>query len=152
MTNANGMNRAMILIKKYWPTMIVLGVILYATLDSDPVDIDQRFWFPHLDKLIHAIMMGGLTAAIAFDMQRSDRRPGVLSTAVMMKICCCVIAFGALDELAQGWMDNGRGCELLDFAADAVGAVCAMLLAPPAIRKVLGVKRQEVGEKQERDA
>lgn len=125
-------------LKKFWPSIIVLGVILYATLDSDPVDIDQRLWFPHLDKLIHAIMMGGFTGAIAFDIQRADKPSWKLNVKAMLKICIGVIAFGACDELVQGWMDNGRGCEWLDFLADAAGAVCAVFLAPPAIKRVLG--------------
>lgn len=127
--------------KRYWPSLIVLGVILYATLDSDPIDIDEDLWFPHLDKLIHAIMMGGFTGAIAFDMQRAHKESNILNMRLMAKIACGVALFGACDELLQGWMDNGRGCEWLDFLADVTGAVCAMFLAPPAIRWVLNVKR-----------
>lgn len=126
-------------LKKYWCTIIVLGIILYATLDSNPIEIDKAFWFPHLDKLIHAIMMGGLTASIAFDIQRADRSTNKLSMSLMLMICVGVIMFGACDEVAQGLMDNGRGCEWLDFVADAVGAVCAMFTAPPVIRKVLKI-------------
>ncbi len=132
--------KAIHFIKKFWPTLLVLGFILYATLDSDPISIDEDLWFPNIDKLAHAIMMGGLASAIAFDMQRADRRPSALSRRTMLTICGCVILFGGCDEIAQGLMNNGRGCELLDFVADAVGCVCAMLLAPPAIRRVLKIR------------
>ncbi len=124
-------------IKKFWPTLLVLAVILYATLDSNPIEIDRSLWFTHLDKLIHAIMMGGLTGAIAFDIQRADRKVNKLGRGTMLRICGAVILFGACDELCQSLMQNGRGCEMLDFVADAIGALCAAFMAPPAIRRVL---------------
>lgn len=130
--------RVLLFIQKFWPSIIVLSLILYATLDSNPIEIDRRLWFPHLDKVIHLIMMGGLTGAIAFDIQRSNKTAWVLNIRNMLIIAMCVILFGACDELAQGLMDNGRGCELLDFAADSIGAICAAFMAPPVIKRVLG--------------
>ena len=67
------MNRFITFLRHYWPTLIVVGVILFATLSSDPTG-DVSFEIPHLDKLIHAIMMGGLVGAIAFDYKRAERQ------------------------------------------------------------------------------
>ena len=55
----------------YWPSMLVSVVILYATLVPDPVGVDDLPSLPHVDKLIHAVMFGGLTGAVAFGFVRS---------------------------------------------------------------------------------
>jgi len=65
----------------WWPTALVVGVILYATLNSDPVGADRFPAIPHLDKLIHAIMFGGLFSAISFDRRRDDILDWLADTA-----------------------------------------------------------------------
>ena len=40
--------------------MIVIAVILYATLNDNPLGADELPIFPGADKVIHAIMFGGL--------------------------------------------------------------------------------------------
>lgn len=132
----------MTFLKRYWPSLLTLGVILYATLDSDPIDTEPLWEIPYFDKWIHAIMMGGLVGAIAFDWERWHRPARVLTPRVMWTICAGVIAFGAIDEVAQGLMDNGRGSEWLDFAADVVGAIVAVFLAPGAIYRCLSCQRR----------
>lgn len=124
----------------FWPSMLVLAVILYATLNSDPVGADEVMLFPHADKLIHAIMMGGLVGAMAFDCQRRDRSRRVLTPRFMWTLFGIVAVFGLCDELLQAAIDNGRGCEAADFVADLVGEVVAVFLAPPAIFTVLKLK------------
>ncbi len=122
----------------YWPSMLVSVVILYATLVPDPVGVDDLPSLPHVDKLIHAVMFGGLTGAVAFDYGRSC---GVacLSRRVMVRVALCAALSGGLIELLQGGMDMGRGAEWADFFADAVGAAVACFVAPPVIRRVIRV-------------
>lgn len=125
-------------LKRFWPSLLTLGVILYATLDSDPLSEEPMLWeIPYFDKWVHAIMMGGLVGAIAFDWQRCHRRANVLTPRTMWLFWLGVCIFGALDELGQKAMDNGRGCELLDYCADVAGATVAVFLAPPVIRRVI---------------
>lgn len=129
-------------IVEFWPSMIVLGVILYATLASNPVDIDDMPQIPHIDKLIHAIMMGGFTGAIAFDITRhapKSRRHTVLTASLMWRIFIGIAIFGMLDELAQATLTDTRGAEVADFVADCAGSVVAVFTAPAAIRKVLKI-------------
>lgn len=118
------------------PTIIVIGVILYATLSSDPLGNSSLPPIPYLDKLIHAVMMGGLLGAFAFDWQRAnpDKR---LSPSFMWAVFGCVVAFSIADELLQAAADNGRTGDPYDFLADCIGAAVAVYLAPPAIRYVL---------------
>lgn len=114
--------------------MTVVAVILYATLNSDPVAVDSLPPLPHLDKLIHAVMFGGLFSALCFDRYRSGH-PLTLAAKVAFALCSALA--GGLDELAQSAMDNGRSAELLDFIADCVGIAVAYMTAPPAIRRVV---------------
>ena len=120
----------------WWPSTLTLAVVLYATLYPDPAGVDELPAIPHLDKLIHALMFGGLAGAWAFDycrarhLQRPPRR-------VMLIAALVSAALGGVIELIQDAMGLGRGADMLDFAADSIGCVAAFFLAPPAIRAVL---------------
>lgn len=129
------------LIKRFWPSLIVVAVILYATLWPDPAGIDNFPAIPHLDKLIHAIMFGGLAGALAFDATRW-RGVGELTPWHMAVVCIASALFGGVIEVVQEAMGLGRGCDIFDFCADTVGAIVAFFAAPPAIRAVLRNKQQ----------
>ena len=132
------MNRLLHFLRQFWPTLIVLTVILYGTLSSDPIGAENLPLFPHADKLIHAIMMGGLFSAIIFDMQRADRTRRV-SVRTMLIVAIVIMIFGGLVEIIQMVMDAGRSAELLDLLADWLGVWVAYFTAPPTIRRVLGM-------------
>lgn len=134
------MKKILEFLKCYWPSMIVLAVIFYATLASDPAGADELPPIPHIDKLIHAIMMGGLVGAVAFDYKRAERQTRMLTSRFMLALTICVMAFGVVDEFLQSAVDNGRSFEGADILADWAGAWIAFFAAPPAIRKVLKVK------------
>lgn len=126
-------------IKSWLPSAIVVAVIIYATLFPDPAGADRLPDIPGMDKLIHAIMFGGMAGALAFDYERARfrKRP---EPRVMLLCCIVSLAFGGLIELLQGAMGLGRGADWLDFAADAVGVAVAYFAAPPAIKTVLARK------------
>lgn len=126
----------------FWPTMLVIAVIAYATLNSDPVAPDMTL-LPHMDKLIHAIMMGGLLSAVAFDCQRRDRTHNVLTPKFLWILFICVAALSIGDEYLQKAMENGRSADILDFVADITGALIALFTAPPVIRAVLKVPKNQ---------
>lgn len=119
---------------EWWPTMIVVAVILYATLNSDPVGTDKLPPIPNIDKLIHAIMFGGLFSAIIFDRARSGRSNPMRTKLVIAALC---LVSGALDEVFQNILENGRQGDIYDFLADFTGILIAFFTAPPAIRAVL---------------
>lgn len=122
----------------FWPSLIVLAVILYATLASHPVGVDELPPIPHLDKVIHAVMMGGMLAAIIFDISRYRHR--LPSKKTMWILCLCVCALGLAIEGIQAIPIIGRGCDPADFAADCIGALAALWLAPPAISRALHMR------------
>ena len=111
-----------------WTTsIVVLIVILFLTLDSDPVQID----LPNIvgiDKLVHGIMFGGLAMSICLDIQRRNWSVliGVSSMVAAMVISSVV---GVIVEMLQYRMANGRTYETYDIVADVVGAIVFGLIA-----------------------
>lgn len=126
-------------LKHYWPSLLVVAVIVYATLFPDPLPDEPAFKIPHLDKLIHAIMFGGMAGALAFDYQRSHRSH-TLGHRAMLACCVIAAAFGLVIEFAQEAMGLGRSGDEYDFVADCIGIIVACFAAPPAIRAVLRKK------------
>lgn len=117
--------------------MTVIAVIAYATLNPDPLGADEIPSIPHIDKLIHAIMFGGLFSSIVFD----RRRAGMVNstrTYIIITLVCAVA--GALTEVLQDAMEQGRSGDMLDLAADCTGIIIAVFAAPPAIDRVLRKK------------
>ncbi len=129
-------------LKRFWPSLLTLAIVLYATLASHPVGAEELSFIPYFDKWIHAIMMGGLLSAIAFDWQRCHKSHNVLTGSTLVALWVGIAAFSGIDELAQGYLTATRGCELLDFFADLAGATLAVFIAPPAIRTVLNIPRK----------
>lgn len=133
------MNRCIVFMSQYWPSALTLGVVLYATLCSDPLGDNSLPLIPHLDKLIHAVMMGGLFGAVVFDRQRADKSHRV-SRRFLWILAFCIAVFCVADELAQSAMNLGRTGDKADLIADFVGVAVAYFIAPPTVRKVLRVQ------------
>ena len=72
---------------------------------------------PHLDKIMHAIAWGGLAFVAALGWPRSLRGPLLLAAG-----------HGALIEVLQGTVVQGRSAEFADFLADLFGAVMVVFL------------------------
>lgn len=119
--------------KTWWPTALTLGVVLYATLWPDPVAADDVMLFPGADKLIHAIMMGGLTSAILFDMRRAGHS---LTRRRILAVGAVIVVFSVIDEILQAAMDLGRAFEAVDILADTAGIIIASFTAPPTINRI----------------
>lgn len=121
-------------LKKYSPSLIVIAVIAYATLYPDPLPDDDMQLFPHFDKLIHAIMFGGMAGALAFDYRRSANK---LSKRAMLACCAIAAGYGLLTEILQIATGMGRSGDLCDFVADCIGIAVAYFSAPPATKALL---------------
>jgi hypothetical protein len=133
-------------------TTLTVLAILWLTLAPHPLPDNDIPTFEGIDKVVHACMFGGLYFMICLDRVISAHRHSVSRrnihttaddsvtslqfgpawlVAVMFAIVCT--AFGGVIELTQEWMNIGRGCDLWDFVADAVGVVLSVLLTPPVL-------------------
>ena len=119
--------------RNWLPTMLTLAVVLYATLWPDPVGAEESMIFPGADKLIHAVMMGGLSSAVLFDRRRAGHK---LTCGYIVIVAIVMVVFSALDEVLQSAMGLGRSLDVLDFLADVTGIAIASLTAPPVINRI----------------
>lgn len=122
-------------IPTYLPTAIVLALLFYLTLVPQPlppIDVPML----NADKLVHMVMMWGVSSVIMFDYKRRERQR-VLSLSVRFYIMLGTILLGAFIELAQGTELIHRGCDLWDGIANAVGCVLAFFITPPLLRRLL---------------
>ena len=122
-------------IPAYLPTVIVLILLFYLTLDPQPlppIDVPML----NFDKVVHIIMMGGVSFAIMFDYKRRERQR-VLPLSVKLYVLVGTIALGAFIELAQGTDFIHRGCDLWDGVANALGCLLSFIIAPPILRRLL---------------
>ena len=122
-------------IPTYLPTAIVLVLLFYLTLVPQPlppIDVPML----NADKVVHMVMMWGVSSVIMFDYKRRERQR-VLSLSGRFYIMVGTILLGAFIELAQGTELIHRGCDLWDGIANAVGCVLAFFITPPLLRRLL---------------
>lgn len=128
-------------LRQWWPSALTVIFVLWATLAPNPTpDLDiTGFLGKYADKIIHAIMMGGITGAIIFDYMRRrvNGQPRTIKHTTILWIAVGVLIFAAIDECAQGAMGLGRTTDPMDFVADAAGILIATLTAPAACRYVI---------------
>ena len=131
------MNHSLKKILKWWPTAIVLSAVIYLTLWPQPVDTGEVTLFEGADKIVHALMMGALSATAMCDYKRTMTDRGQkLPRRPVMVICIVVAIFSAADEWAQGAMGLGRTSDIYDLFADWCGVLLAALTVPPIINTI----------------
>lgn len=108
-------------------SVLTIMLILWLTLFPKPLGEEAPKLFPGADKIVHAIMFGFLTCMLILDYQRKKNWREVGITVVVTCILCST-AIGVIIEFAQRSMEMGRGFEIADMIADAIGAfVCGIL-------------------------
>lgn len=132
------------ILKYWWPTLLVVLVILYATWVPHPLPDDDIPPIPNIDKLIHAVMMGGLAGALMFDYYRSSA-VAKLSARIIVLFTAVAMGFSVIDEVVQGLLPINRPSDPLDLVADWIGCLVAAIAAPPAIRAVVKKKARKEG-------
>lgn len=126
------------MLKKWWPSMLTFAVVIYCTLIPHPVGADELALFPGYDKLIHAIIMGGLLGAILFDEYRSTR---ILKKQYIINAGVGVAIFAVADEILQHVIAPERTFDLWDIFAGFAGVIIAAFAAPPVIKRLFRKKR-----------
>ena len=108
-------------------TTVTVLAIIWLTLVPDPLGDDSPHLFPGADKVVHALMFGGLTSMILLDLQRrSEWRP--VGKGVVWMAALTAASFGILIEFLQLWMGLGRGFEIADMVADTAGSAIVAIL------------------------
>ena len=110
-------------------TILVIIAILYLTLMPQPLPELDIPLFPGADKVVHGIMMMGMMICIGIDLARQKRQasPHAPKSKLLLALIL-TIQFGGAIELTQGAMNMGRGEDIYDFLADAVGALAGFLI------------------------
>lgn len=122
------------------PPYVVSGVVVVAimllTLLPDVSAPEDFPLFENADKVIHALMFGGLSTVLWWDeSRRRGERPA--RYRVWVVVCIVSVLFGGLIEVAQSVMGVGRSGDVLDLVADAVGAVLLPLLFRPIVNLLI---------------
>lgn len=119
-----------------WLTIIVLIAVLWLTLAPVPEKAPHIELFAGADKVIHALMMFSLAGAAMYDYRRSRRDESRWSERRAVWVIALIVAmFSAFDEWMQSLMGMGRSGDPLDFAADLVGILLAVLVIPPLLNR-----------------
>lgn len=107
-------------------TILCVAAIAWLTLAPRPLGDNDLPLFPGADKLAHALMFGGLAFCILLDIRRRDDWKPLSCKSIATAILSAVL-LGAFTEILQDAMHLGRGGDILDLAADSVGAILTAL-------------------------
>lgn len=111
-------------------TAITALAILYLTLVPQPLPDNDIEWFKGADKVVHGLMMLGLTGCLGLDYIRKHGKRELKAPVMLIVVFMLATAvFGALIEVAQGLMGLGRGEDIIDFFADCAGALIGAIIS-----------------------
>ena len=120
------------------PTVVVVALILYATLDPDPLPDTRIRLFEGADKVIHGLMFFTLSMALSFDYcKKRYCKFNPLNVAIIIGLISA--SCGILIEFTQDAMGLGRSAELYDAIADAIGAFIGSFLWIPFGKRIFSV-------------
>lgn len=110
-------------------TVLTVVVILWLTLGQPPSPENSIELWEHTDKIVHAIMFGGLYYVIMLDYYRHnvDKKPAIINKHSLLFALIC-ISFGGIIEIVQPHFE--RSADLLDFVADCAGVTIALCVTP----------------------
>ncbi len=118
----NGFRNILLCIPSWMFSIVCTAAILWLTLSPSPLGELHMSFFVGADKVVHAIMFGGLTFCILVDVWRKKRfnQPSKIE---FVYATISSVLLGGLIELVQGAAGLGRDAEIMDFVADGLGAV-----------------------------
>ena len=106
---------------------IVLLLIAYLTLDSNPLDINRYKLFEGADMIIHLMMYFALCSAYIIDYAKS-RMPHHTKVSTELVFCFLCIAIGLLFEILQSVITDSRTYARYDVISNTAGAIVAFLM------------------------
>ncbi len=105
-----------------------LFVLVLICLPGDDVP-DGPDWFniPEFDKIVHAGLFGGIVFLFCMPFKKSTiARSSKLN--LFIRIAMATIVWGIATEYIQKFFIEGRQFDLVDWAADGIGAVIAFFV------------------------
>ena len=111
--------------KQYLFTIIVTFVIVVLSTIPIPEEAPLHD-VPLIDKWVHMVMYGGLVFVMWIDHVVRAKR--TFSWVVRVLMLLYSVALGGAMELVQEHLTTYRSGDLIDFEADAIGAVLGCLL------------------------
>lgn len=117
------------LIWKYKFTILsVLFVLVAIMMPGDDIP-SVGMTIPHIDKVVHLGMFGGVSGCFYWDYVHSMKKmPPLLLPFVIL------VAFAAVTEIIQLYVPQ-RSCDYRDFIADCIGIVLAIGISRQVVRK-----------------
>jgi len=101
---------------------VYLSIIIFLSISS-PSQLPKIILFPGADKLIHLLMYAGLGWLVMWAFYKEH-----LSKTTRVLLFLSVPAWGALMELMQLFMHQGRSFSWFDILANLGGAVLGVLV------------------------
>lgn len=114
-------------IPKFVSSIAVVLVVLYLTLFPDPFSGTKVPMFPGADKVVHFVMFFSVAACFYLDFGRTNMFSGKLKLGLFCFFIALVL--GGFIEIMQFAMNLGRSGDVVDWAADAVGALIGIALS-----------------------
>ncbi len=131
------MKQRKIPVKKFLPGIAWFFIVAILTLmpGSDVPEIGWMDAIPNFDKLVHAGLFGGLTFLFCLPYFKSpfSHRQKINH---FIRITFAVIIWGITVEFLQKYFIPGRDFDLLDWAADSVGALIALWLSIEILKRL----------------
>ncbi|MDE5677681.1 VanZ family protein [Phocaeicola sp.] len=124
--------------KKYPISLIIIATIFYLSFFTPPkTDMEK---IPHIDKLVHLCMYGGLCFILWIEYLRTHQAIhwkriawGGIITPIAMSGCI---------ELLQAYCTDSRSGDWLDFLANSTGVGLATCVGYYILRPLMWRKRQ----------
>ncbi len=110
----------------FFPTVVVLVIILYLSLTEQPIDPDRIHLFKGADKVVHGCMYLALVWTGCFDCYRLTKQKMRIKWLLVTLVA---MTFGGVMELLQGAITVERSADVIDFVANCCGAIAGVLLA-----------------------
>ncbi len=133
MTQNNSFLKLINMMPRWGYTIIVLIIIVMLTII--PADnVPHVKLFPHADKLIHALMFGGLAVVMLYDISRNNNLISFQNYIVAVTSSSTI---GGIIELFQQHMNLGRSGDVNDLYADIIGTILLPILTWKIIKLIL---------------
>jgi len=120
-------------LKRYPLSHLVTAAIIVLSLAPIP-EMPQLPDVKLLDKWVHFVMYGGLCLIIWWEYLRQHCTTNWKRAAIGAIVLPIVL--GGLLELGQAYLTTCRSGEWMDFVADSVGVLLAIVVAYPVLARV----------------